>query len=448
MTQYVHKARTYLHFDPAPSARVAERIATDPAKVATHSFYPFLGYTITTPRVKRKPDGGWEKKDKARPIRLAAHLDAAIYSYYAKILGGLYEREVTACQLGDCITAFRKLPGPGRNNIYFAKEVFDFIQSNRPCVAVGLDIEQFFDNLDHKALKDSWMKTLALDRLPDDHFNVFKSLTEFRWVDRQEAFLQLGISRHNPKPKNLKRTRMCSPADFRSKIRGNGLVWANPKIHERRGIPQGSPISALLSNIYMLEFDTAMQAAATSCGGLYRRYCDDIMFVVPPQDASAIITLAKTEIAKLRLTINDAKTVRATFPKDPVAPAEDNQKIQYLGFDFDGQRKQIRLSSLTRYFSKMRRGVRMAKLTKRKHNRKEQRRGQPISPLRTRKLYIHYSFLIRRRFSRKRGNGERQSENFITYAHRCADKMDAPEIKRQVRNHLKILKAEIQKPFG
>lgn len=83
------------------------------------------------------------------------------------------------------------------------------------------------------------------------------------------------------------------------------------------------------------------------------------------------------------------------------------------------------------------------KQTQRKQNRAEARRGSPLSPLKTRKLYIRYSYLIRRRFHKKSGEGDRQKENFITYAYRCASAMNAPEIKRQVRNHLKKLLKEV-----
>lgn len=85
-----------------------------------------------------------------------------------------------------------------------------------------------------------------LMRVPADHFNLFKSLTEFTWVDRTAAYRAAGVSPHNPKPKTIYRTRICSPRVFRERIRGAGLIWRNPEHAQRRGIPQGAPISALL----------------------------------------------------------------------------------------------------------------------------------------------------------------------------------------------------------
>jgi hypothetical protein len=258
--------------------------------------------------VQKGPNGEFITKDKKRPIKLAAHMDAAIYAHYGRIIAEAYEAEVTARGLGECIIAFRRPNRPGRNNISFAQEVFEFIDHNRPCVAMGLDVEKFFDRLSHDVLKQRWQATLGLTRLPPDHFNLFKSLTDFTWVDRTAAYRASGVSPHNPKPKAIRRTRICSPQAFRDNIRGAGLIWRNPEHAHRRGIPQGAPISALLSNIYMLEFDTVMQAAVSAHGGLYRRYCDDIVVVVPPAAQAVIEALATAQVEALQLTINPSKT--------------------------------------------------------------------------------------------------------------------------------------------
>lgn len=424
---------------------MAEAVATSPAKVAAHSFYPFLGFTLTTPKVQKDVNGEFQRKDKKRPIKLAAHLDAAIYAHYGRILSAAYEADLIARGIGDCVIAFRRAGGPGRNNISFAKEVFDFIDQNRPCVAIGLDVEKFFDRLSHAILKERWMATMGVSRMPADHFNVFKSLSNFSWVNREAAYRAAGVSPHNPKPKTIYRSRICSPAKFRDQIRNEGLIWKNPEWLQERGIPQGAPISALLSNIYMLEFDTVMQAAVSACGGLYRRYCDDIVVVVPPHHQAQIEVLAMAQIQLLELSINTSKTTHATFPATPHSAALNNERTQFLGFDYDGVRRLIRSSSLTRYYGKMRKGVQLARLTKEKHNRLEAAAGKPTTSLKTRQLFIRYSYLIRRRFRSKPSGHDRQGENFITYAYRASAAMNAPEIKRQVRGHFAKLKAAIRK---
>jgi len=442
------KPRTYLHFDGPIAKQAAEDLVTDPTAVARHGFYPFLGFTIETPRIERLPDGQVQALDpKTRGIKIAAHADAAIYAHYARILQTPYEAQLAQAGISECVTAFRRFPQSGRNNIWFANEAFEFIQANRPCVAIALDVEKFFDRLNHQVLKEAWQRVLGVSRMPADHYAVFKSLTRFSWVERTDAYEALGISEHNPKPKHLNRFRICDPQQFRTRIRNAGHINFNPDTDKHRGIPQGSPISALLSNIYMFEFDKAMHAAATACGGFYRRYCDDIMLIVPPEHADAVEAVAMNFIQLLKLNINSDKTNVVNFPQSVTQPALNGEELQYLGFVFDGTAKRIRNSSLLRYYSKMRCGVHLAKQTQRKHNRKERKLGQQLTSLRKRQLHIRYSYLAKRRVYRLEGKSANTKENFITYAIRASGIMHAPEIKRQIRNHWPKLQKEIRKPL-
>lgn len=442
------KARNYLHFDGPIARDEAEQLVTDPVSVACHSFYPFLGFTIEIPKVEKLSDGTVVKKEpKRRPIKIAAHADAAIYAHYARILEVPYERMLAEAGIADCVTAFRKFPEPGRNNVWFANEAFEFIQVNRPCVALALDVEKFFDRLNHKVLKASWKRVLGVARMPADHFAVFKNLTHFSWVERKDAYGAMGISENNPRPQHLNRFRICQPEEFRTRIRCKGHVRFNPEAKKHRGIPQGSPVSALLSNIYMFEFDKAMHAVACACGGLYRRYCDDIMLIVPPEHAVTAENVAMSFIRVLKLNINAEKTTRVSFPKDSEQPARNDEKLQYLGFIFDGTKKFIRDGSLSRYYSKMRKGVRLAKKTQLKFNRQEAKDGRALSSLRKRKLFSKYSYLVKRHGPERKRGDTKPVGNFLTYAYKASRKMNAPEIKRQVRNHWSKLQEEIQKPL-
>lgn len=63
-----------------------------------------------------------------------------------------------------------------------------------------------------------------VDRLPDDHWAVFKAITRYAEVDRDLAYERLGFARrrHNGgweylKSKRELPTQLCSTSDFRSK---------------------------------------------------------------------------------------------------------------------------------------------------------------------------------------------------------------------------------------
>lgn len=47
------------------------------------------------------------------------------------------------------------------------------------------------------------------------------------------------------------------------------------------GIPQGSPISGMLANLYMLEVDKNINELVKAYCGFYMRYSDDFMVVLP-----------------------------------------------------------------------------------------------------------------------------------------------------------------------
>ncbi|WP_211441956.1 antiviral reverse transcriptase Drt2 [Collimonas humicola] len=414
--------RGYPHFDHPISFREAKRIVKDPEQVARHSFYPFVEFSIQTFKVKRnKITDKVERVGKTRPIAYASHVDCHIYSYYAFRISKLYEKWIRSNNLDESVLAFRSL---GKSNVHFAANAFDAIRKLGNCYVVALDITGFFDNLDHKILKNSWADVLDESALPPDHYAVFKSLTKFATVNKGALYEALGISLNNHKssPK-----RLCTPEEFRETVRkNNSLVKRNA---EAKGIPQGSPISALLSNIYMRQFDIELHSFASNCGGFYFRYCDDILLIVPPVRKDDVEGFAMDEIAKLNLPINPTKTDRVSFEVSADGQLKGSKPLQYLGFLFDGQRVILRSASLARYSEKMRRGVRIAKATMAKRNSARIVRGDEVKPLFRRKLNSRYTYLGRR--------------NFITYGYAAARVMDSQAIRKQLRGLWQRLNDEI-----
>lgn len=172
-----YRRRGYLHFDTPIGREAANALVSNPERVKTHSFYPLINFQITTNKVK------WDKSKsklvatpKNRSIRYAAHLDSHIYSYYCEKLSELYERYLKDCSYESSVLAFRKL---NKSNIDFAADAFSEIKAMGNVDAIALDISDFFGSLDHGILKKSWAKILDKAALPDDHYNVFKSLTRY-----------------------------------------------------------------------------------------------------------------------------------------------------------------------------------------------------------------------------------------------------------------------------
>jgi hypothetical protein len=243
-------------------------------------------------------------------------------------------------------------------------------------------------------------------------------------VERRALYDCLGMSPHNPKRGKF---RICDPPVFREKVRGEGLIDSNKL---GKGIPQGTPISALLSNIYMIDFDELMCQAMDKLDGAYFRYCDDMLFVVPIEKRDEIAGFVKINIQKIHVDINTDKTELRTFKVKSGIQFSD-KPLQYLGFTYDGKRILIRSAALARYSERMKRGVRFAKATMRKRNKLKGSRDEGERALFKKRLYGRYSHL-----------GQR---NFLRYGYRAAEKMDSLAIKKQLKPLWARLQKEIEK---
>lgn len=409
-----YRRRSYLHFDLPVGPRQALSIAANPKQVQRHSFYPFIYSTVTTIKVSRNPQTKKvERKKKEREISYSAHVDSHIYSFYASKLASQYENRIAAADLDASVLAFRTL---GKNNVDFAWSAFAEIRRRGNCDVVAFDIKGFFDNLDHRLLKRAWTNVLGEVYLPKDHWAVFRSLTTWARVNKDKLYKALGISIHNPVPKGIQRRRLCLPDDFRKVVRDHDLIEKND---QKCGIPQGSPISAVLSNIYMLTFDQQMRDFAKSIGARYMRYCDDIIVIAPPGLIATIKAFVAQQIKAVKLDIQPNKTEECSFVTGSNGTVSAGKAIQYLGFTFDGQNVQIRSSSMMRYFEKMARGIKVAKNATAKRNKMRKRRGEPPKPLHLKTLLSRYSYLGRR--------------NFLTYGFRSANTMHSDSVKTQLR---------------
>lgn len=405
-----YKPRGYPHFDHPLSYDHAKNLVSHPHLVASHAFYPFLHFKMEDRRYK---PGERKVLLKKRDIYYAAHADSHIFAYYARLLGRLYEAELDRRAIDASVLAYRKI-GDGHCNIHFAGEAFEIITKMGDCDAVALDVEGFFDNLDHQNIKSLWRKVLGVDQLPTDHDAVFKAITRFAWAERDLVYKQLGIGRRKAEKLH---GRLCTAKEYRDLIRGHGLVSRHGK---NKGIPQGSPISAVLSNIYMLEVDTALVSRLTSMGATYRRYSDDILLICPPGHADEVATLVCSALKEANLNLSEDKTKCSYFRIDKEGRLYTDDPLQYLGFTFDGQRTLLRSSTLSGYHQRLRTAVKAVKRAVRKA-----RKNDGDVRMRKRKIYERMSHLGRR--------------NFPSYAKRAAKVLNEQAIRRQIRGHWPLL---------
>ncbi|MCF8382790.1 MAG: CRISPR-associated endonuclease Cas1 [Chlorobium sp.] len=95
----------------------------------------------------------------------------------------------------------------------------------------------------------------------------------------------------------------------------------NPRIRNTTGLPQGSPVSPLLANLYLDRFDEQMEKE----GFRLVRFADDYLVLCKTRPkAEAALKLSETALAELQLELNNEKTRITTF----------SEGFKYLGYLF------------------------------------------------------------------------------------------------------------------
>lgn len=342
--------KPYAHFDlrvslSMPSIR---KYVMDRTKIVTHSFYPFIHFE------KKNSRYGKKGPKKPRELYYCSHLDRCVYQRYAFLLN--YQYNIWACEnnIDDVAIAYRD--SLGKNNIDFAKDAFDAIRSFPQCFILVGDFTNFFDNLEHQYLKKMMCEVLGVERLPQDYFSVFKNITRFSswdWKDIVKAAGENIAERGVRKKINSKETVLTkeqfqkNKKDIKKNISGVG-------------VPQGAPISAVLSNIYMIKFDKDIKRYVTSKGGIYMRYSDDFIIVLPYERDAEIADFTSyifsyVESMKGLIDLQKEKTSCYTYKDEVIYEGDQPSSINYLGFLFDGKNIRIRPRAITKYYYRMRR---------------------------------------------------------------------------------------------
>ena len=429
--------KLYPHFDLPLSEREAAEYISDAQKIARHPFYPLVQYTITRPRIKKLETANgrtFVKDPKPRIIAYPSHKDGYIFAYYKSLLECPYEAWLNAEELNETVTAFRKI---NQNNITLAKKAFDFVKQHPGCEIIATDIEGFFDNINHAILKQVWQRFLDVPRLPSDHFAVYRAVTQYSVVEKHRVYNKLGLPLRRRRKGSRDIRRLCTPAQFRNKIVLSGLVKPSPGSAAGIGIPQGTSLSPLLSNMYLSDLDLEMRDLVTQCGGNYWRYCDDILIVLPKGGSETILAELDRCLVSLKLRRSHEKTQNLKH-----AELSSQRQLQYLGLIFNGESVLLRSSSIHRYHRKIKRGAAAAD---KRREREAESAGQP-APLRQQALYNMYSELpLRGKEIRRRKRRQKFTRNFICYMTRAARQTGSPNIEQQRKRALRRLRSTIRK---
>ncbi|TQR14737.1 reverse transcriptase domain-containing protein [Psychrobacillus soli] len=434
-----YKQKNYLHFDERIKIEHMKSKLQDSEWVASYAFLPSIHFEIifkkyvTIPELydhvkksKRK-----EKKKKVRKIFYSAHKDSYIYKYYGDLLNNSYNTFAEDNNIDEIAVAYRNNK-EGKNSVNFAHEVFEHLFKQEHAVIISMDFTSFFDNISHKTLKNNIKRVLNVDSLSDDWYKVFRSLTKFTYVNKTDINHFLKTKHGEKKVKKIKLSKIMEPIEFRE--------FKKEHLHVNRknfGIPQGSGMSAVCSNVHLIDFDKEMMQWAKQKHekSLYRRYCDDLILVIPISNQSTdTVHSIRDELLDIMekykedgLDIQKEKTeIRLYQNGDILNEQLQPATLDYLGFVTNGKLIKIREKSLFKYYS---RAYRKANTSK----RISFATGRPGPKKELYDLYTHLGYQYK------------DYGNFISYAYKAHRKMNQLPVRSMIRRQVKRHWSRVQK---
>jgi RNA-directed DNA polymerase len=213
------------------------------AKLQAGSYIPSAVRRVDIP----KPQGG------TRTLGIPTLTDRLIQQALHQVLSPIFEADFSESSYG-----FR----PGRNAHQAVKAAKQFVAEGRR-VVVDMDLEKFFDRVNHDLLMEK----------------LSKKIDDGRVLQLIRRYLEAGMM-------------------------AEGIV--SPRTE---GTPQGGPLSPLLSNILLTGLDRELERR----GHAFCRYADDCNIYVRSQQAGerVMASLSRFLAERLKLTVNTAKSAVA-----------------------------------------------------------------------------------------------------------------------------------------
>lgn len=365
----------------------------------------------------------------------AGHWDNYIYKYYAEMLNdNYYNKYCDEIKIDECITAYRNNK-PQKSNIDFAAEIINQIAEYEEAYILVGDFTNYFDKIDHLLLKERLKNIMNVSWIPKDWHNVYRSITRYGYYEKD--FIEQMWVKNAPSTVPRRKSYFDTVADFRI-FQKEHRPETNP---DNYGIPQGTAISAVLANVYALEFDIKLKEIADEYSGMYRRYSDDFILVIPKakllnkQEMWDIEKKAREIAADSKIIIQEEKTGLFLYEDRKVFKLNDSSMghLDYLGFVFDGITVKMRGKSPYKFYRKARQLIDIAQETKKRKNLKK-------LPYR-KSIYKMYTDL---------GTSKSGRNSFIDYAKRAQRIFDkkSPKTQNMMLNQIKNRKKKIEKMLG